>query len=136
VQRSWALPTTFPTLHNRKSKFIVASHYSKTFPHFSKGFAIFCEGDQENEDNGNNTEDDEATIWQKSNLPLLLLLTSAISTQAALNASALLNTLVATASVGQISLIDLLASLNHWLIGLIGLIGLSASSASAALLAC
>ncbi len=36
--------TTFPTLHNRKSKFIVASHYSKTFLHFSKGFEIFCEG--------------------------------------------------------------------------------------------
>jgi hypothetical protein len=32
-------------------KFIVASHYSKTFLHFSKGFAIFCEGDQESANN-------------------------------------------------------------------------------------
>jgi hypothetical protein len=52
---------------------IVASHYSKTFLHFSKGFAIFCEGDQDNANNGNNTEDDETVIWQKSNLPLCSL---------------------------------------------------------------
>jgi hypothetical protein len=45
VQGSGAPSTTFPMLHNRKSKFIVASHYSKTFLHFSKGFAIFCGGD-------------------------------------------------------------------------------------------
>jgi hypothetical protein len=45
VQESRALLTTFPMLHNRKSKFIVASHYSKTFLHFSKGFTICCEGD-------------------------------------------------------------------------------------------
>jgi len=45
VQGSRALPTTLPMLNNRNSKFIVASHYSKTFLHFGKGFAIFCEGD-------------------------------------------------------------------------------------------
>jgi hypothetical protein len=78
VQGSRALLTTFPTMHNRKSKFIVASHDSKTFLHFSKGIAIFCEGDQENANNGNDTEDDDVVIWQKSNLSSLLLLTSAI----------------------------------------------------------
>ncbi len=45
VQGSRAPLTTFSMLHNRKSKFIVASHYSKTFLHFSEGFALFCEGD-------------------------------------------------------------------------------------------
>ncbi len=45
VQGSRAPLTTFPMLHNRKSKFIVAYHYSKTLLHFGKGFAIFCEGD-------------------------------------------------------------------------------------------
>jgi hypothetical protein len=66
--------TTFPTLHNMKSKFIVASHYSKTFLHFSKDFAIFCEGDWENVNNENNSKDDEVVVWQKSNLPSLVLL--------------------------------------------------------------
>jgi hypothetical protein len=42
------------------AKLIVASHYSKTFLHFSKGFAIFCEGDQESE---NNRKDDEVIVW-------------------------------------------------------------------------
>ncbi len=74
-------------------KFIVASHYSKTLLHFSKGFAIFCEGDQESVNNG---KDDEVIIWQMSNLPLLLSLASAISTQAALDVSAPYNTLAAT----------------------------------------
>jgi hypothetical protein len=74
-------------------KFIVASHYSKTFLHFSKGFAIFCEGDQES---ANNEKDDEVIVWQKSNLPLLLSLASAISTQAATGISAPYNTLAAT----------------------------------------
>jgi hypothetical protein len=55
-------------LHNRKIKLIVASHFSKTFLHFSKGFATFCEGDQENTKNGNDAEDYE---W---NLPSLLSL--------------------------------------------------------------
>jgi hypothetical protein len=36
VRGSRALSTTFPMLHNRKSEFIVASHYSKTFLHFSE----------------------------------------------------------------------------------------------------
>jgi hypothetical protein len=45
VQGLRALSTTLPMLRNRNSKFIVASHYSKTFLHFSKGFTIFCEGD-------------------------------------------------------------------------------------------
>ncbi len=74
-------------------KFFVASHYSKTFLHFSKGFAIFCEGDQESANNG---KDDEIIVWQKSNLPLLLSLALAISTQAALDASAPYDTLAAT----------------------------------------
>jgi hypothetical protein len=91
--------TTFPMLHDRKSKFIVAPQYSKTFLHFGKGFTIFCEGDQENAYNG---KDDEVIIWQKSNLAFLLSLASAISTQAALDASALYNTLAETASFGQI----------------------------------
>jgi hypothetical protein len=41
------------------AKLIVASHYSKTFLHFSKGFAVFCEGDQESANNG---QDDEVII--------------------------------------------------------------------------
>jgi hypothetical protein len=60
--------TTFPTLNNRKIELIVASHFSKTFLHFGKGFAIFCEGDWENANNGNDAEDYE---W---NLPSLLSL--------------------------------------------------------------
>ena len=47
--------TTFPTLYNRKIELIVASHFSKTFLHFGKGFAIFCEGDRENANNGINS---------------------------------------------------------------------------------
>ena len=35
--------TTFLMLHDRKSKYIVVSHFSKTFLHFSKDFVIFCE---------------------------------------------------------------------------------------------
>jgi hypothetical protein len=124
VQGSRAPSTTFPTMHNRKSKFIVASHDSKTFLHFSKSIAIFCEGDRENANNGNDLEDDDVVVWQKSNLPSLLSLTSAISTQAALDASAPLDTLAATASFGQISLIDSSTLSNHWPIGLIGFIGL------------
>jgi hypothetical protein len=79
---------------------IVTSHYSKTFLHFSKGFTIFCEGDRENVNNGNNTEDNEAIVWQKLNLPSLLSLASAISNQAALEALVELDTLAATASFG------------------------------------
>jgi hypothetical protein len=124
VQGSRAPSTTFPMMHNRKSKFIVASHDSKTFLHFSKSIAIFCERDQENVNNGNDMEDNDVVVWQKSNLPSLLSLTSAISTQAALDASAPSDTLAATASFGQISLINLSASSNHWPIGLIGLISL------------
>jgi hypothetical protein len=75
-------------LHNRNSKFIVVSHYSKTFLHFSKGIAIFCVGDRENTNNGNDTEDDEVIIPQKSNLPSLLSLASATSTLAELDALA------------------------------------------------
>jgi hypothetical protein len=51
VQGSRDPSTTFPMLHNKKSKLIVASCYSKTFLHFSKGFTIFCEGEQENANN-------------------------------------------------------------------------------------
>jgi hypothetical protein len=81
IKRECIAPATF----NKAFKFIVASHYFKTFLHFSNGFAIFCEGDQENANNG---KDDEVIVWQKSNLPLLLSLASAISTQAALDALA------------------------------------------------
>jgi hypothetical protein len=35
----------------------------------AKGFAIFCEGDQEN---GNNGKGDKVIVWQKSNLQSLL----------------------------------------------------------------
>jgi hypothetical protein len=72
IKRACIVPATF----NKAFEFIVASHYSKTFLHFSKGFAIFCEGDQENMNNG---KDDEVIVWQKSNLPTLLSLASAIS---------------------------------------------------------
>jgi hypothetical protein len=49
--------TTFVTLHNRKSKYNVTSHFSKTFLHFSKDFAIFCEGDWENVNNKNDSKE-------------------------------------------------------------------------------
>jgi hypothetical protein len=106
------------------SQLIAESKYSKISLHFYKDCGIFCEGDQENTNNGNDTEDDDVVVWQKSNLPLLLLLTLAISTQAALNASAPSDTLAETATFGQISLINLLALSNHWPIGLIGIISL------------
>jgi hypothetical protein len=41
ITRACIAPTTF----NKAFKFIVASHYSKTFLHFSKGFVIFFEED-------------------------------------------------------------------------------------------
>jgi hypothetical protein len=66
--------TTFPMFHNRKSEFIVASHYFKTFLNFSKDFAIFCEGDWENVNNENDSKDDEVVMQQKSILPSLVLL--------------------------------------------------------------
>jgi len=66
MQGSRALSTTLPMLNNRNSKFIVASCYSKTFLHFSKGFTIFCEGDRENTNIGNDTEDNEVVVPQKS----------------------------------------------------------------------
>jgi hypothetical protein len=84
---------------------IVVSHYSKTFLHFSKDFAIFCEAGQENANNGNNSEDNEAIIWQKTNLPSLLSLASAISAQVALDESAELDTLATTASISRVSLV-------------------------------
>ncbi len=120
------------TICNESFKLIDVSCSEGDF-YFSKGFAIFCEGDQENANNG---KDDEVIVWQKSHLTSLLSLASAISTQAALDALAPYNTLAAKASFGQISLINLSALSNHWLIGLIGLIGLSALSASEALSAC
>jgi hypothetical protein len=89
IKRACIAPAAF----DKAFKFIVASHYSKTFIHFSKGFTIFCEGDQESANNG---KDDEVIVWQKSNLPSLLSLALAISTQAALDASAPYNTLAAT----------------------------------------
>jgi hypothetical protein len=112
-------------LHNRNSKFIVASHYSKTFLHFSKGFAIFCEGDQENMNNGNDTEDNEVVVPQKSNLPspLLLLLASAISTQAELDTLAspdIIGFSNHTGSNGFIGVIGLNGHIN--LVSLVGLI--------------
>jgi hypothetical protein len=88
-------------LHNRKIELIVASHFSKTFFHFSKGFATLCEGDRESAKNGNDAEDNE------SNLPSLLPLVSAISTQGAFNASDPTDTLAATASLILLFLIGL-----------------------------
>jgi hypothetical protein len=93
--------TTFPTLHNRKIELIVASPFSKTFLHFGKGFAIFCEEDRENANNGNDAEDDE------SNSPSLLLLASTISTQGALDASDPKDTLAAAASLILLFLVGL-----------------------------
>jgi hypothetical protein len=110
IKRACIAPATF----DKAFKFIVTSHYFKTFVHFSKGSAIFCEKDQENANNG---KDDEVIVWQKSNLPSLLSLASAISAQAALDALAPYNTLAATASFGQISLINLSATLKHGLNG-------------------
>jgi hypothetical protein len=124
VHGSRALPTTLPMLNNRNSKFIVASHYSKTFRHFSKGFAIFCEGDQENTNNGNGTEDTEVVVPQKSNLPSLLSLASAISTQAELDALASLDFSGISGLVNQISIISLIG------IGDLSLNSLVGSSAS------
>jgi hypothetical protein len=95
-------------LQNMNSKFIVASHYSKTFLHFSKGFAIFCEGDRENTNNGNGTEDNEVVVPQKSNLPSLLSLASAISTQAELDTLASLDFSGISGIVNQISIISLI----------------------------
>jgi hypothetical protein len=70
--------TTFPMPHNKKSEYIVASHYSKTFLHFSKDFAIFCEGDWENMNNENNSKDNEVVVRQKLNLPSSALLASVL----------------------------------------------------------
>jgi hypothetical protein len=106
-----ALSTTVPTLHNRKIEFIVASHYSKTFIHFSKGFAIFFAGDQENTNNGNDTEDYEVVVQQKLTLPSLLLLASAISTQAASDSSAFLQIICSSSLLASMALPVTLASL-------------------------
>jgi hypothetical protein len=38
IKRACIAPATF----DKAFKFIVASHYSKTFLHFSNGFSIFC----------------------------------------------------------------------------------------------
>jgi hypothetical protein len=122
VQESRALSTTLPMLHNRNSKFIVASHYSKTFLHFSKGFAIFCEGDQENMNNGNDTEDNEVVIPQKSNLPSLLLLASAISTQAELDTLASPDIIGFSNRTGSNGFIGVIGLDGH--ISLVSLVGL------------
>jgi hypothetical protein len=96
------------------------SHHSKTFLHFSKGFAIFREGDQERTNNG---KDVEVIIWQKSNLPLLLSLVLAISTQTALDPLAPYNTLAETGHNMAFG-----PAFDHSkLIKLIGLIGLGIS---------
>jgi hypothetical protein len=102
------------------AKLTVASHYSKIFFHFSKGFAIFCEGDQESTNNG---KDDVVIVWQKSNLPSLLSFASAISTQAAMDASAPYSTLAATGHNMAFGL----AFGHSKLIKFIGCIGLSVS---------
>jgi hypothetical protein len=101
------------------STLIVGYHHSKIPLIFCNDFAIFCEGGQENANNGNDTEDNEVVVHQKTNLPLFLSLASAISTQAALDALVPLDTFAATASFGQIGLIKLIS-----LVGLIGPIGL------------
>jgi len=113
VQESRALSTSLPMLHNMNSKFIVASHYSKTFLHFSKGFAIFCEGDRENTNNGNGTEDNE-----------VVALASAISTQAELDALASLDFSGISGLVNQICIISLIG------VGDLSLNSLVGSSAS------
>jgi hypothetical protein len=54
---------------------IVESKYfndSKISLHFRKDCGIFCEGDQENVNNGNDMEDNDIIVWQKSNLLSLL----------------------------------------------------------------
>jgi len=115
------------------NQLIVATADTKISLHFRKSFAIFREGDRENADNQNVIEDDEVFVPQKSNLPSLFLLASAISAQAETDASAPSDTLAATASFGQISPIKLLASgsSNHWCIGLIGVIGVGLVGSSA-----
>jgi hypothetical protein len=62
--------------------------------------------------NGYDTENNEVVFPQKSNLPLEL------------DALASLDTLAATASFDQISLIDLPALSNHWFIGFTDIVGL------------
>jgi hypothetical protein len=118
--------TTFPTLHNRKSEFIVASHYSKTFLHFSKDFAIFCEGDWENVNNENNSKDDEVAVRQKLNLPSSALLVSVLLAFALLALVHIcfvgrMDPISLVGLSGQISAIGLVSPIG--LIGLIGLIG-------------
>ncbi len=129
VQGLRALLTTFLTLHNRKSKFIVASHYSKTFLHFSKDFAIFCVGDWENVNNEKETDskDSEVVVRQKSNLQSFVLLAFASLALAKL-ALALLASFASLALV--LLAFSLLASVHICLIGhmdpisLLGLISL------------
>jgi hypothetical protein len=73
--------TIFPMLHNRKSKYIVTSHFSKTFLHFSEDFAIFCEGDWENVNNESDSEEYEGQILNlpsSAKLALALLASSAL----------------------------------------------------------
>jgi hypothetical protein len=104
---------------------------SKISLHFHDDCGIFCEGDRENTNKGN-----EVVVQQQLNLPSLLSLASATLTLAALDALALSDTLAEAASlislflVGQndlndhIGLVDL-SDLGNDFVDHIGLVGLN-----------
>ncbi len=99
--------TTFLTLHNRKSKYIVASHFSKTFLHFNEDFAIFCEGDWENVNNKNYSKEYEGQIL---NLPSLAKLALASLASSALLALVSLSfTLLELVHIYLVGLMDLIS---------------------------
>jgi hypothetical protein len=117
--------------HSNASKLIVIYCNSKISLHFHDDCGTFCEGDRENANKGN-----EVIVQQQSNLPSLLSLASATSTLAALDASALSDTLAEAASlislflVGQNDLNDHiglvnLSDLGNDFVDHIGLVGLN-----------
>jgi hypothetical protein len=100
--------TTFPTLHSRKSNYIVASHFSKTFLHFNEDFAIFGEGDWENVINENYSKEYEGQIL---NLPLSAKLAFASLASLALLALVSLSfALLASVHICLVGRIDLISS--------------------------
>ncbi len=100
--------TTFPTLHNKKSKCIVASHFSKTFLHFNKDFAIFCEGDWENVNNENYSKEYGGQILNlPSSAKLVLASLASLSLLALVSLSFALLALVHICLVGRMDLISL-----------------------------
>jgi hypothetical protein len=105
-----ALSTIFPTLHNRKSKYIVTSHFSKTFLHFRKDFVIFCEGDWENVNNENDSKEYEGQILNlpsSAKLVLASLASSALLTLVSLSFALL--ALVHICLVGRMDPISLVS---------------------------